>query len=460
MIRASVILAVLLLAVPLVSARTWELNGEKHIGSLRQTIDAEAGSVCGGTFGYYDIDAATDKHYFWSLFPSNSNPSTDPIVIWLTGGPGCSSEVALFAENGPCHVSQDGQSTTPNQYGWNQKANLVYVDQPAGTGFSYADQSGYDSNEKEVAEDMFHFIQDLMAALNTTHTGDLFIYGESYAGHYVPATAHRVWQGNQKGESNIPLAGMSVGNGLTDPEIQYQYYGQLAYNYTMERLGKPVISLEQYEEMQSALPGCISGIKKCQTDSTGFSCVLAQMSCNSALLGPYEQTGLNVYNFAEPCAKPPLCYDFSNIETFLSLPSTLQAMGINTQKSSWSSCNYDVNRAFAGDWMKNYQQDIPDMLASGIRVQIYAGDNDFICNWIGNKMWTLSGMPSWPGQQQYANAKDKSWMMDGKEVGLIRQYQNFSFVQVHDAGHMVPMDQPKVALQLINNFLANVNPTN
>ena len=99
--------------------------------------------------GYFKLTTG-DKNYFYWYFESRSAPATDPLVLWLTGGPGCSSEVALFGENGPCKVSADGQTTTRNEFAWNSRANLLYVDQPTGTGFSYG--TGYDHDEKGVGE--------------------------------------------------------------------------------------------------------------------------------------------------------------------------------------------------------------------------------------------------------------------------------------------------------------------
>eukprot|EP00494_Astrolonche_serrata_P005016 UN05031 len=88
-----------------------------------------------------------------------------------------------------------------------------------------------------------------------------------------------------------------------------------------------------------------------------------------------------------PCAVPPLCYDFSNVATYLSQKSVTEALGTTGHK--WSDCNHAVAMAFelSGDWMKNYQTMIPDQLNSGIRVLMYAGDQDYICNWLGNQAW-------------------------------------------------------------------------
>jgi hypothetical protein len=73
----------------------------------------------------------TTPDFYW-MFESRSDPANDPLVVWLTGGPGCSSILALFFENGPCSIHEDGQSTKPNPFGWNDRANVIWVDQPAG----------------------------------------------------------------------------------------------------------------------------------------------------------------------------------------------------------------------------------------------------------------------------------------------------------------------------------------
>jgi cathepsin A (carboxypeptidase C) len=92
-----------------------------------------------------------DDMFYW-LFNSRNEPSTDPLVMWLTGGPGCSSELAIFYENGPFSINDD-LSLKVNQYSWNNVSNVLFVDNPIGTGFSKCSGiSHYDTNEDEVAE--------------------------------------------------------------------------------------------------------------------------------------------------------------------------------------------------------------------------------------------------------------------------------------------------------------------
>lgn len=170
------------------------------------------------------------------------------------------------------------------------------------------------------------------------------------------------------------------------------------------------------------------------------------------MIEPYEMHGLNPYDIRKKCGPNPLCYDTSNIDKFLNTPAIQKKLGV-VPGTTWQSCNYTVNSMFAADWMKNFQQDIPPLLANNTRVLIYAGDVDYICNWIGNKQWTLA--LDWPGKSAFNNAQDKSWNYNGTAAGVLRSAHGFNFLQVHEAGHMVPHDKPAVALAMVNQFLSN-----
>lgn len=148
-------------------------------GTLQEVTQPAATAICDTVkqhSGYFKL-ATGDKHYFYWFFESRSAPTTDPVVMWMTGGPGCSSEVALFGENGPCSVNEAGSATIPNKFSWNSKANVLYIDQPAGTGFSYG--LGMDHNEVGVAADMYDFLQQFFKAHAEYAPLDFFVVGES-----------------------------------------------------------------------------------------------------------------------------------------------------------------------------------------------------------------------------------------------------------------------------------------
>lgn len=302
--------------------------------------------------GYFNIDSEYEKNYFFWFFESRSEPSNDPLIIWLTGGPGCSSQMALLSENGPCTPTPDGLDTVNNPYSWNNNANIMWIDQPSGVGYSYGDKKGYDHNETEVSEDLYSFLQEFFTAHGEYLPNEFFVFGESYGGHYVPAISSRVYQGNQAKEGlHINLKGIGIGNGLTDPVIQYQYYPEMAMNNSYDI---KCVTDEQYTSMVEHVPKCTKMAEACQLDVE--ACEPADTYCNLFETTPYYSSGLNPYDIRKPCGDDPLCYDFSNIDTFLNLESTRKALHVSDEVKTWESCNNGVNAMFVSDWMRNFQQ--------------------------------------------------------------------------------------------------------
>ena len=429
--------------------RTWtspKLQGQLE-GELTKNDPTGLCDTVKSQAGYFKITGSKNKNYFYWFFESRNHPETDPVILWMTGGPGCSSGIALFKENGPCQIDPDHEDKTIlNPYGWNSNASIVYIDQPVGVGFSYGDKSDADHDEEEVAEDMYHFLHEFSEANdNLLKTNDFFVFGESYGGHYAPATANRVGK-------SLNLQGLGVGNGLTAPEHQYQSYPEMAYNYSIEVTGSPSVTLDQYKSMKAALPGCIDSIKICQ-ENGGDSCAKAQSQCNGALLSPYYNTGLNPYDIREKCKVKPLCYNFTDVEFFLDMESTQKSLGVPGH-INWKSCNFTVNAAFADDWMESFSYTIPNLLKLGVRVLIYDGDMDYVVNWIGDKAWTLA--LDWEGKEGFNNLTDQPFNgTDGKIAWYTRSLSGFTFMRFANAGHMVPLDKPVNALDMLNRFLDN-----
>ena len=171
---------------------------------------------------------------FYMYFSSRSEPSTaanEPLVLWMTGGPGCSSELAVFYENGPFRI-EDDLTLSDNPFGWDVGHNVLFIDQPVGTGFSFTtDPSDDVTSEKQVADDVLDFLLEFLASKPELLQNDLFITGESYAGHYVPAVASRIVEHNGNSgrkTAALNLKGIAIGNGLTDPGIQYGAYADYA----------------------------------------------------------------------------------------------------------------------------------------------------------------------------------------------------------------------------------------
>ncbi|RKO89876.1 serine carboxypeptidase-domain-containing protein, partial [Blyttiomyces helicus] len=158
--------------------------------------------------------------FFWYI--ASPTPSKD-LVVWLNGGPGCSSLLGAFEENGPIRVanSSTGPEWSRNPYSWDNAANVLYVEQPVGTGFAFANGSDFATNEITVGENFYTFLNSFYDIFPETLAHRLYITGESYAGMYIPYITATLAEKNILTNGRpIPLAGILVGDGVWNWTIQ------------------------------------------------------------------------------------------------------------------------------------------------------------------------------------------------------------------------------------------------
>ena len=405
--------------------------------------------------GFAPVKGTKDGHLFWWSFEARHDADgAAPLIVWLNGGPGCSSEMGALYENGPFGPRGASGDLQENPFSWSEVGHLLYVDQPVGTGFSYTSESSdLARSEQQVSDDFWEFLQYFFAQHPELGARDLYIAGESYAGHYVPAIGYRIVQGNSAlapGENFVNLKGIAVGNGLVNPRVQYQAYSDYA-------LANNMIGAQEYRDLKArAEPACVKGIDECEA-GTETECEQAVDTCNNEILGPIieayqQQIGgqMNPYDISKLCGDNPLCYDFSAMEKLLERKDVKSYLGVTGH--DWEECSEPVHAALMGDWMKNLEVHIPQTLAAGVKVMVYAGDLDFICNWEGNHQWTEE--MEWSGQQAFNSASFQDFpLVGGQAAGQRKSSGGLSFVRIYKAGHMVPMDQPEAALKMLQSWV-------
>jgi len=387
--------------------------------------------------GYVPVRNDSGEIFYW-LFESRHDSDSAPLILWMTGGPGCSSELAIFYEQGPYRIN--GQKIESNPFAWNDFAHMLFVDQPVGTGFSIADDSrDYVSNEAEVAADMLEMLQGFFTKHPNYKNRDFYITGESYAGHYVPAVGGRVFRAIRSNEFGFKLKfkGMAIGNGMVNPSIQFQSYADYAFS-------KNLIGESLHDRLaKHDVPTCTEMLENQDR--------LARAYCENMVEDIQRHAGnFNIYDVRLPCSKPGLCYDFSPLDRLMARFDVQSSLGIKPQ-ASWTECNMAVHHHLDSDWLLNCEQFLPEMLNAGIKLLVYAGKEDFICNWYGNRDW-VEAMP-WNGQSAYNSHKMQPWVFKGRTVGEIKSEGVLTFLAISNAGHMVPMDQPELALYMIKNFV-------
>ncbi|ORX63103.1 prepro-carboxypeptidase Z [Hesseltinella vesiculosa] len=398
--------------------------------------------LCDPTVQQYSgyLDAGNNEHYFFWFFESRTNPDTAPLTVWLNGGPGCSSMIGLWQELGPCRVNADGTQDVYNDAGsWNKVSNMLFFDQPSGVGFSYGADNVHSTYQ--AAPLSYNLIQNFLKAFPKYQKNDFHFYGESYGGHYVPEFADYILQQNlnlAQGNVHVNLKSIGVGNGITDALIQNQYYQPMACNSTYGS----VLSPTDCQTMLDNLPKCTSMTQKCYATGSDADCEAADNYCGSNVMGIYDNSGRSYYDVRTSQEIP------STYINFLNQSSTMAAIGATSQ---YTECSNPVGNKFypTGDDSRNFAPNVTDLLNHGVQVLLYAGDADYICNWMGNYAW--SNQFDFNGADAYRSQQLAPFNVNGKEVGQFKQGGNLTFVRIYEAGHEVPYYQPEASLQMFTN---------
>lgn len=419
--------------------------------------------------GWLDVGS---KHIFFWYFESQSKPSEDPLLLWLTGGPGGSGMIGLMQELGPCLINENGDGTVYNEYGWSKNANIIFVDQPAGVGFSYLDENmPLPSSSFSAAEDMHHFLQIFTnQVFPDMQDRDFHITGESYAGHYVPILGAQIVSQNAlyPHRPQIHLSSIFVGNGYISPlDTAFGYWETLCT--TNPGVKSPVFNQTRCDIMASNLPRCMDVARVCYSHQDPDICGVAEQVCWDGVIKHYDgesgEGGRNRFNIEEPCyTKDDLCYtEIPKIGEYLNLPWVWEALGVPKNVANYSVFNFDIAIAFSltGEEGMSTQPQVLYLLENNIDVLFYQGNLDLACNTAGNLQW--ANTMQWKGQPSFVGQGKRKWNIDGKEVGWFKEVKTamgtkgkettFAFATVDAAGHMVPYDKPKEALVLVDRWL-------
>ncbi|KAL5197694.1 hypothetical protein ABZP36_001206 [Zizania latifolia] len=406
--------------------------------------------------GYVTVDAAAGRALFYYLAEAvggGSAASKAPLLLWLNGGPGCSSlGYGAMEELGPFRVMSDGKTLYLNPYSWNHVANVLFLESPAGVGFSYSNTTAdYSrSGDNKTAEDTYAFLVNWMERFPEYKGRDFYIAGESYAGHYVPQLAHVILRhssgnGAKPSSSPINFKGIMIGNAVindwTDTKGMYDFFWTHA-----------LISDEA--------AGAIS--RNCN-----FTADVENQLCDDAVtLADESLQDIDIYNIYAPncqsaaVVSPPItpsiesfdpCTDYY-VEAYLNNPDVQRALHANVTKLDhpWSACSEVLRR-----WVDSASTVLPiiqELLKNNIRVWVYSGDVD-------GRVPVTSSRYSVNQLNLPVAAKWRPWFSStqgaGEVGGYVVQYKgNLSLVTVRGAGHEVPSYQPKRALVLVQSFLA------
>jgi len=399
----------------------------------------ENSGVCETTPGVYQAsgygDIAANKSIWFWFFAARKNPDKAPLITWFSGGPGSSSMLGLFQELGPCRINNQSTGVDLNPTSWNEYANVLFIDQPVGTGFSYGTEN-VDTSQK-AAVDVWQFLQIWFADPRfKKYAGrDFGIWTESYGGHYGPIFAtyflqqdDAIRKGSVKGEI-VNLKILGIGNGFTDALSQYPGYIQYAQSNPYHPLVSPAV-ISAANTAWSQTGGCRDQIVACNNGGSNAVCSDALSFCDTHILVPLADNW-DVYYVptANPDPYPP------TLEPYLHSAAVTSKIG---SQSTWVESNVDIYNQFAatGDWIRSSCPNLEAVINAGVRTVIYDGDADFIVNYMGVEAMVASLTTKFSAE--FAKENFATYTVNGKPAGLYKNAGTFSYLRVFGAGHEVP----------------------
>ena len=433
--------------------------------------------------------ADKNRNLHYVFVESQNNPEKDPLVLWLNGGPGCSSLLGFIQEHGPVVIPDYTRDLVLNQFAWNKKANVIYLESPAGVGFSYNDNGPTDMKYTDslVANDNRLALVNFFLKFPEYKKNDFYISGESYAGVYVPTLAENILKNPS---SQINLKGIIVGNGLTDldtdiePALVDFAYDHLLYsvntrdNY-IKNCNSTVLSsdcIKVRKEIKQSMQGLnIYDIyRECPSTKKGFLQSSMQSNVNSHqstmintlkrinklqklkkltenakyenIFSAFESFNKNIVNLSDDVDEgiwPDSCADDPFPSDFFNNNQTKIKLHVRTN-ITYLQCNNDINSNYTfGESLKVYNN---TLLNSGIRIWFYSGDTDAAVPFTGSIKWI-------PKLKMQITENYRKWIVNGQIAGYVQSYDSLVYVTILGTGHMAPQWKREQSFIMFNSFL-------
>ncbi|KAH7689748.1 Peptidase S10 serine carboxypeptidase protein [Dioscorea alata] len=420
--------------------------------------------------GYVNVDEEMDGNLFYYFVESENNPKQDPVILWLTGGPGCSSLCGLAFEIGPMGFDLPGyQEGLPtlfyNPLTWTKHCNIIFLDSPIGTGFSYSNRyDEYKLDDYKSAQDIHTFLRKWFADHPEFISNPFYFAGDSYSGMIVPVVAQKIANDNDNGvEHPFNLKGYLLGNPITDYKIDHE--AKIPFVH-----GVGLISDELYEALKASCEGeyyTIPRNEQCDKNMELMDKCLAGINpvnvldpvCPFASPKPVrfnadrtlleEQTMKELHLTKSDLSKDCKTSGYLLAANWANNDTVRKALGIHEGTvKQWQRCDRSM------PYTSNYPSVVEyhlDLTKRGYTALIYSGDHDMNAPHVGTQAWikslNLTMVDDW-----------RPWIVDSQVAGFTRKYfNNLTYATVKGAGHTAPEYKQKECLALFQRWINDIS---
>ncbi|KAL5819812.1 hypothetical protein ACOSQ4_023654 [Xanthoceras sorbifolium] len=419
--------------------------------------------------GYIGVDENEDVQLFYYFAESEANPREDPLVLWLTGGPGCSAISGLAFEIGPLHfniVEYNGSLPTLalHPHSWTKAASIIFLDAPVGTGFSYSGcLQGSMSSDTKYANQSYNFLRKWLLSHPKFIGNPFYVAGDSYSGMIVPIIAQEISSGIELGHKPpINLKGYVLGNPGTDPKFDENSHVPYAHRMAL-------ISDELYKSAKRNCRGEYVEVDdrnvQCAKDIQAISECIGRVNA-AHILEPkcpvifkdinkkdagYQRSVLEKYNEPSLMAHIPKfgCREYNYFLCNIWTNDINVHKALHVRKGTfkaWIRCNRSIL----------YEKNVKSMLSyhlhlnnRGYRALIYSGDHDMVIPYLGTLSWIKA--LNFPVIDDW-----RPWLVDNQVAGYSTEYSNnFTFATVKGGGHTAPEYQPEECFAMFKRWISN-----
>ncbi|CAF1234029.1 unnamed protein product [Adineta steineri] len=387
--------------------------------------------------------------FFWHFekkYPSNKLRT----VIWLNGGPGCSSLIGAWAEIGPFRL-QDKNTMIENDGSWHLYTNLLFVDQPIGTGFSTIDADSFIHELDEMANQFLNFLDQYIKIFPELLENDIYLAGVSFAGQFIPYIAKAILEQR----STLKLRGLLIGNGWIDPVTTYKSYLPFAVANNLV-----VQNSELYDRINIRVKQCEQALSK-QVHVLEYACdrifleimnieeIMNKNAMNNHDKQNQKVRCVNIYDIRlnDTISKCDLngSLEWEYVTSYLRRQDVMSSIHINDKKVIWTQCSSSVQNTFTAYNSKPSITLLPDLLKQ-IPIILYNGQYDLLCNHWGTE--AMIDSMTWNNGTGFdfgngTSSPKHPWIVDGESAGLIQSARNLTYILFYNAGHRVPYYYPR-----------------
>ncbi|PWA78007.1 peptidase S10, serine carboxypeptidase, Alpha/Beta hydrolase fold protein [Artemisia annua] len=434
-------------------------------GGLANAAGTQDGSE---QWGY--VEVRPRAHMFWWHYKSpyrTQDPSKPwPIILWLQGGPGASGVgIGNFEEVGPLDNFLNPRNST-----WLKKGDLLFVDNPVGTGYSFVeDKELLVKTDEEAGRDLTTLLIKLFNKNKTLQRSPLYIVAESYGGKYAVTLGLSALKAIKAGKLKLTLGGIALGNSWMSPMDFVASWGPLLKdvsridnsglvksNSLVETIRQQIANGSMKEATKSW--GDLEGVIMDSSNSVDFYNFLSDSGSGGGSLTTSMISTISVTNkyLRHLDSLRVTAGGDGDLGTLMN-GVIKKKLKIIPKDVTWGGQSDLVFEYLSGDFMSPKINEVDKLLRAGVNVTVYNGQLDLICATKGVEAWVEK--LKWEGLNKFLSI-DRTPMYcgaDRKTRGFTKSYKNFHFYWILEAGHFVPVNQPCVTLDMVGNITRSPN---